>query len=85
MLSLCLLLEGDLVIVREGIVVGAFGVIAVNTMMMANLGVMVSAPADTEVSALMCVVLTYVYCLQLVRWYLTGGCLSLGIVWTKMR
>jgi hypothetical protein len=43
MLSLCLLFEGDVVIVGEGIVVGAFVVIAVNTMMMAHVGVMVSA------------------------------------------
>jgi hypothetical protein len=43
MLSLCLLFEGDLVIVGEGIVVGAFVVITVNTMMMAHVGVMVSA------------------------------------------
>jgi len=64
MLSLCLLFEGNLVIVGEGIVVGVFVVIAVNTMMMANFGVMVSALVDTEVSALMCVVLTHVCCLR---------------------
>ena len=61
---LCLLFEGNLVIVDERIVVGAFVVIAVNTMIMANFGVMVSALADTEVSALMCAVLTHVYCLR---------------------
>ena len=59
---LCLLFEGNLGIVGEGIGVGVSVVIAVNTMMMANFGVMLSALADTEVSALMCVVLTYVCC-----------------------
>jgi hypothetical protein len=60
---LCLLFDGILVILGEGIVVGAFVVIAVNTMMMAHFGVMVSALADTEVSTLLCVVLTHVCCL----------------------
>jgi len=49
-------------------VVGVFVVIAVNTMMMAHFGVMVSVLADTEMSVLMCAVLTHVYCL---RWW--GG------------
>ena len=62
-LSLCLLFEGNLVIVGEGMMVGAFVVIAVNTMM-ALFGVMVSALADTEVSVLMCAVLTHVCCVQ---------------------
>ena len=62
MISLRLLFEGNLVIVGEGIEVGVFVVIAMNTMMMADVGVMVSVLADTEVSALMCVVLTYVCC-----------------------
>ena len=66
--AFCLLFKGNLVIVGDGIVVGAFVVIAVNTMMMALLGIMVSALADTEVSAIMCVVLTHVCCL---RWW--GG------------
>jgi len=52
------------VIVGEGIVVGAFVVIAVNTMMMAHFGVMVSECADTEVSAFMCAVLTHVCSLR---------------------
>jgi hypothetical protein len=64
MLSLCLLFEGNLVIVGERIVVGAFVVIAVNSMMMAHFSVMVSALADTEVSVLMCAVLTHVCCLR---------------------
>ena len=64
MLSLRLLFEGNFVIVGEGVVVGAFVVIAVNTMMMAHIGVMVSALADMEVSALMCAVLTHVCCLR---------------------
>jgi hypothetical protein len=62
--SLCPLFEGNLVIVGEGIVVGVFVVIAVNTMMMAHFGVIISALADTAVSALMCMVLTHVDCLQ---------------------
>ena len=57
-----------MVIVGERIVVGAFVVIAVNTMMMALCGIMASALADTEVSAFMCVVLNQVCCL---RWW--GG------------
>jgi len=64
MLSQCLLFEGNLVIVGEGIVVGVFVVIAVTTMIMAHFGVMVSALADTQVSALMCAVLTHVCCLR---------------------
>jgi len=44
--------------------VGVFVVIALNTMMMAHFGVMVSALADIEVSALMCTVLTNVCCLR---------------------
>jgi len=64
MLSLCLLFEGNFVIVDERIVVGAFVVIAVNTMIMAHFGVVVSALADTKVSALMCAVLTHVCCLR---------------------
>jgi len=62
----CLLFKGNLVIVGEGIVVGAFVVIAVNTMMMALFGVIVSALADTEVSAFMCAVLTHLCSL---RWW----------------
>jgi hypothetical protein len=68
MLSLCLLFEGNLVMVGEGIVVGVFVAIAVNTMMTAHFGVMVSALSDTEMSVLMCAVLTHVYRL---RWW--GG------------
>jgi hypothetical protein len=64
MVSLCLLFEGNLVIVDEQIVVGVFVVIAVNTMIMAHFGVMVSALADTEVNTLMCAVLTHVCCLR---------------------
>jgi hypothetical protein len=64
MLAVCLLFEGNLVIVGEGIVVGAFVVIAVNTMIMADFGVMVSALADTEVGMLMRAVLTHVCCLR---------------------
>jgi len=45
-------------------VVGMFVVISVNTMMMAHFRVMVSALADAELSALMCVVLSHVCCLQ---------------------
>jgi len=60
---LCLPFEHNLVIIGEVIVVGAFGVIAVYTMMMALFGVMVSAFADTEVSAFMCAVWTHVCCL----------------------
>jgi hypothetical protein len=63
MLSHCLLFEWNLAIVGEVIVVGVFVVIAVNTMM-ANFDVMVSALADTEVSAFMCAVLTHVCCLR---------------------
>jgi len=61
---LCLLFEGNMVIVGERIVVGGFVVIAVNTMMTVLFGGMVGALADTEVSALMCAVLTHVCCLQ---------------------
>jgi len=68
--AFCLLFKGNLVIVGEGIVVGALVVIAVNTMVMAHFGVMVSALADTELSAFMCAVLTHVCCL---RWW--GGIL----------
>jgi hypothetical protein len=64
MLSLCLLFEWNLVTVGEQIVVGAFVVIAVNTMTLAHISVMVSALADTEVSVLMCTVLTHVCCLR---------------------
>jgi len=64
MLALCVMWEGNLVIVGEGIVEGAFVVISVNTMMMAHFGVMVSVLADTEVSALMCAVFTDVCCLR---------------------
>jgi len=56
--------KGNLVIVSDGIVVGVFVVIAVNTKMMALCGGMVSELADTEVSALMCAVLTHVCCLR---------------------
>ena len=62
MLSLYLLFEGNLGIIGERIVVGAFVVIPVNTMMMAQFGVMMSTVADTEVSQLMCVELTHVCC-----------------------
>jgi hypothetical protein len=72
MLSLCLLFEGNLVIVGEGIVVGAFVVIAVNTTMMAHFGVMVSALADTEVSAL----LTRVWGLRYWMSYITSRCID---------
>ena len=61
---LSLLFEGNLVIAGEGIVVGTFVVIAVNTVMMAHLCIMMSAVADTEISALMCAVLTHVCCLR---------------------
>ena len=64
--SVCLMFKGNFVIVGEGIVVGAFVVIALNTMMMAHFGVMVSALTYTEMSALMCAVLTNVYFL---RWW----------------
>jgi hypothetical protein len=57
---LCLLFEGNLVIAHEGIVVGTFIVIAVNTVMMAHLGMMISVLGDTEMSAMMCTVLTHV-------------------------
>jgi hypothetical protein len=63
MLSLDLLFEGNLIIVGEGIVVGVFVVITVNTMMMTHFGEMVSALADTEVSVLMCALLTHIFCL----------------------
>ena len=82
MLSLYLLFEGNVVIVGEGILVGAFVVIAVNTMMMAHFGVMVSALADecVDVCGIDSCMLS-----AMVRWYLTGRCSSLGMVWTKMR
>jgi hypothetical protein len=51
-------------------VVGAFVVIAVNTMIMAHLGVIVNALGDMEVSALMDAVLTHGCCQ---RWF--GGIL----------
>jgi hypothetical protein len=58
--AVCYQFKGNLGIVVEGIVVGVFVVIAVNTMMMALFGVIVSALADSEVSAFMHVVLTQV-------------------------
>lgn len=50
---LCLRFQDNLLIAGEGKVVCVFVVIAVNTIMMALLGVMVSAIAGTEVSALL--------------------------------
>jgi hypothetical protein len=61
--TVSLLFKGNLVIAGKGIVVGAFVDIAENTMMMALFGVMVSALADTGVSAFISVVLTHVRCL----------------------
>jgi len=60
---LCHSLEVYLVIIGEVIVVGGFGVIALNTMMMALLDSTGSVHAGTKVSAFMWVVLTHVYCL----------------------
>jgi len=57
---LSLLFEGIVGIVGEGIVVGAFVVIAVNTMIRARIVVMVSDCADTEVSTFVFVGLTNV-------------------------
>jgi len=68
---LCLLFEGNLVIVGEGMMVGAFVVIAVNTMM-ALFGIRVSALAGTEVSAL----LTRVWGLRYWMSYITSRCID---------
>jgi len=73
-LSICflgLLFEGNMVIVGENIMVGAFVVIAVNTMM-GLFGVVVSALAGTEVSAL----LTCVWGLRYWMSYITSRCID---------
>lgn len=53
MISLCLLYEANLVIEGTGILVGSFEVITVNTMMTANVRIMVSVLANTEMSVFM--------------------------------
>jgi len=69
---LCLLFEGNFVNVGKQMLVGAFVVIAVNTMMMALFGVMVCALAGTEVSAS----LTRVWGLPSWMSYMTGWCID---------
>jgi hypothetical protein len=49
--------------VGEGIMVDAFVVITVNTILMAHCVIIASALADMEMSVLMCVVLTHINCL----------------------
>jgi hypothetical protein len=63
MISLDFQYEGNLVIEGKGIMVGLFDVITVNTMIMANVSIMVSVLANTEMSVFMSVVSIYACCL----------------------